>query len=72
MTKSLYNLYLFCRYELLQIMKILTNDILILADNNFTIIEKEGIKLVKIMTKDKKYLILTQPLKLNSAQIKFD
>ena len=49
-----------------------TDDILILADNNFTSIKKVAIKLAKIMTKDKKYLILTYPLKFNFAKIKLD
>ena len=72
MTESIYHLSLFFRYEQLQIMRIQANDILILANNNFIITEKEGIKLVKIMTKDKKYLTPAQSLKLNSTQIKLD
>lgn len=48
------------------------NDILILADNNFTSIKKTAIQIAKIITKNKKYFILAQPLKFNRAQIKLD
>ena len=47
-----------------------TNNILILADNNFASTKKEIFKLAKIITKNRKYLILVYSLKLNSTQIK--
>lgn len=52
--KSIYNPYFFYRSDLLEIMKIKTNNILI-ADNIFVSNKKEVIKIIKIMTKDYKY-----------------
>lgn len=49
------------------IVGIQTDDILILVDNNFTSIKEEAIKLVKIMTKNRKYLTSTHPLKFNDT-----
>lgn len=49
-----------------------TNDILILADQNFTSTEKKRLKLATIMTKDIKYFICVYFLKFNGAQIKLD
>ena len=53
-------------------MRIQTNDILILADNNFASTKEEAIKLAKIMTKDREYLTPAHSLKFNGAQIKLD
>ena len=72
MTKSIYNPCLFIRSKLLGIMEMQTNDTLILVDNNFASIKEEAIKSIKIMTKDRKYLILIYSLKFNGAQIKLD
>ena len=72
MTESTYNSYLLFETEPLGIMKMQTNDILILADNNFASTTKETIKLAKIMTKNKEYITLVHPLKFNGTQIKLD
>lgn len=49
-----------------------TNDILILAKNNFTSKKKAVIKSAKIIIKDPKYLTFLQSLKFNGAQIKLN
>ena len=49
-----------------------TNDTLILANIDFTSKKEAEIKAAKIMTKDQKYLTLTQLLKFNGIQIKLD
>lgn len=49
-----------------------TNDILILADNNFASTEEKAIKSTKIMTKDRKHFTSTHSLKFNSAKIKLN
>ena len=72
MIKSTYNPCLLFRFELLRIMGMQTNDILILADNNFADIKKVIIKSAKIMTKNRKCLSFAHPLKFNSTQIKLD
>lgn len=45
-----------------------TDDTLILANNNFTNIEKDAIKLAKIKIKDKEYLIFAYSLKFNALK----
>lgn len=72
MIKSIYNRYLFYNSSSFGIVKIQTDDILILANNNFASTEKDTIRSVKIITKDKEYLTLTHPLKFNDTQIKLD
>lgn len=47
-----------------------SDNILILADNDFANIEENTIKSAKIMTKDKKHFTSIQPLKFNGLQIK--
>lgn len=49
-----------------------TDDILILADNNFASIKEDVINLAKIMTKDREYLISSHLLKFFSIQIKLN
>ena len=49
-----------------------TNNILILANNNFASTKKDAIRSAKIITKDKKHLTPTHSLKFNRAQIKLD
>ena len=49
-----------------------TNDILILANNNFASTKKAIIQIAKVMTKNRKYLIFAQTLKFNGAQIKLN
>lgn len=44
-----------------------TGNILILANNNFASIKEATIQIVKIMTKNRKYLIFIQHLKFNGA-----
>ena len=72
MTESKYDPCLLFRSELLRIVKLQTNDILILANNNFTSIKEEEMKLAKIIIKNRKYLTFAHPLKFNSIQIKLD
>ena len=72
MEESTYNPCLFYRSSLFGIMEIKTNDILILADNNFANKEEAQIKAIKIMTKNQEHFTPTQPLKFNRAQIKLD
>lgn len=63
MKESIYNLYLLYKSGPFGIMEMQTDDILILADNNFTRKEEVEIKVVKIITKDQEYLTPIQPLK---------
>lgn len=68
----IYNLCLFYKFDLLEIVKMQTNNILILANNNFTNNKENIIKEVKIIIKDYKYLSSAQPIKFNRVQIKLD
>lgn len=54
--ESTYDSYLLYRSGTLEIVRMQTNNILILTDNNFANKEKEAIKDAKIMTKDCEYL----------------
>ena len=72
MTESTYDSCLLFRSEPLGIVKMQTDDTLILADNNFASTKEKTIKSAKIMTKDREYLTLVYPLKFNSTQIKLD
>ena len=54
------------------IVRMQTDDILILTDNDFASTEKDVIRLAKIMTKDREHLTPAHPLKFNGAQIKLD
>ena len=67
MTESAYDSCLFYKSGQLEMMRMQTNDTLILADNNFISNEEEAIKIAKIMTKDREYLTLAQPIKFNGA-----
>lgn len=55
--KSIYNLYFIWNFDLLKMIKIQTNDKLILIDNIFASNKKETIKIAKIMIKNCKYFI---------------
>lgn len=57
---------------LLTIVRMHTNDTLMLANNNFARYKKVAIKFAKIMTKDREYLTSLQPLKFHRSQIMFD
>lgn len=70
--ESIYDPCFFYRSSLLETMEIETNDKLILADNNFAYNREKTIKVIKIMTKDCKYLIFAQLIKFNGAQIKLE
>ena len=72
MTESTYNPSFLFRSKSLGIVRIQTDDTLILADNNFAIIKEETIKSAKIMTKYREYLTLAHSPKFNGAQIKLD
>lgn len=67
MIESIYNLYHLFRSKPLEIMGIQTDDILILADNNFASTKEKVIKSAKVMTKDREYLIPIYLLKFNRA-----
>lgn len=64
--ESIYNHCLFFKSEPFKIVVMQTVDTLILADNNFASTEKETIKSVIIIIKNKKYLTFIHPLKFNS------
>lgn len=66
MIKSIYNLCLFFKSGLWEIVKMQIKNILILVDNNFTNTKEGAIKLAKIVIKDKKYLIFIHLLKFYS------
>lgn len=72
MVESTYDLCLFYKCGLFEIMGIQTDNTLILADNNFARKKKAAIKVVKIMTKDWRHFTFIQPLKFNEVQIKLD
>lgn len=72
MTKSIYDLYLFYKFDLLGILRIQTNKISIPANTNFTNNKIETIKITKLIIKDCKYLTFIQPIKFHRAQIKID
>lgn len=62
--KFIYNFYFFYKSDLLEIVKIETNNILI-ANNIFTNNIKIIIKVIKIIIKDYKYFIFIQLIKFN-------
>lgn len=68
-TKSIYNLYVFYKSDLLKIIKIEINNTLILINNNFVNNKKIIIKVVKIMIKNCKSLIFIWPIKFNKMYI---
>ena len=72
MKESTYDPCLFYSSGLFGIVGMQTDDILILADDDFASIEEDAIKSAKIMTKDRKYLTSAYSLKFNGAQIKLD
>lgn len=49
-----------------------TNNIIFLANNIFDNTKKIEIRLTKIITKDRKYLMFTYLFKFNGAKIKLD
>ena len=53
-------------------MRMQTDDILILPDNEFVGKEKVIIQTAKIMTKDREFLTFSHPLKFNGVQINLD
>lgn len=61
-----YNSYLFFRSKPLGIIGMQTNDILILANNNFANTKKEVIKSIKIIIKNKKHFTFIYSLKFNN------
>lgn len=58
--------------KLWKILEIETNNILVLADNNYSNIEKDVFKSAKIMPKDKTCYISIHLIKLCTSQIKYD
>ena len=72
MRESIHDLCLLYSSGPFGIVEIQTDDILILADNNFAGKEETVIQSAKIMTKEREYLTHAHPLKFNGAQIKLD
>lgn len=72
MIKSTYNPCLFYNFISLGIMKMQVNNIFILIDNNFASVQKNAIRLIKIMIKNKKHLIFIYFLKFIGIQIKLN
>lgn len=68
--KPTYKLCLQYSSGLFDIIKIQTNNILILANNNFANKEKVAIKFTKTIIKNQEYVSFLLPLKFNGAQIK--
>ena len=67
MTESTYDLCFFYRSGPSDIIQMQTNDKFILADNAFASNEEKAIKVAKLITKDCRYLIPTQPIRFNRA-----
>lgn len=55
--ESMYNFYLFYKSGPLAIVEMQTDNTLILIDNNLASNKEEAIKVLKLMIKDRKYLI---------------
>ena len=72
MIESIYNSCLFYSSSLFSIVRMQTNDILILADNDFASTKEDAIRSAKIMTKDIEHILPAHSLKFNGAQIKLD
>lgn len=72
MKESIYDPYFFYSFGSFGIIKMQTDDILILANDDFVYKEEKAVKKAKIMTKNWKYLTSIQSLKFNRAQIKLD
>ena len=67
MIESIYNPCLFYSFSLFGIVEIQTDNILILADNDFASIKKNAIRLIKIMIKNKEYFTPIYFPKFNSV-----
>lgn len=72
MTQSIYKPCLFYRSGVIGIVRMQTNDILILANNDFDSNKEEAVKAVKLMIKDYKYPTFIQFIKFNKTQIKLN
>ena len=70
--KSIYNPYLFYSSNLFGIMRMQTDDTLILAVNDFASTKQDTIRSAKIMTKNREHLTSAYFLKFNGIQIKLD
>ena len=67
MKESTYDPCLLYSFGPFGVVEIQTDDILILADNNFARKDETVIQSTKIMTKERKYLTYAHPLKFNST-----
>lgn len=67
MRESIYKSYFFYSFGLFGIVEIQTDDTSILINNHFANIKENVIKLVKIMIKNRKYLIFAYFLKFNNT-----
>ena len=72
MKESIYDPCFLYSSDLFGIVKMQTNDILILIDNNFAKKKEAAIQTTKIMTKDQEHFTSSYPLKFNRAQIKLN
>lgn len=72
MIKSTYNPCLLYISSSFGIVRMQIDNILILADNDFTSTKEDTIKSAKTMTKDREHLTPTYFLKFNNAQIKLN
>ena len=64
--KSIYNLYLFYKYDLFGIIYLQTNDILILTNNILATIEKKAIEMAKFIAKKQACFLFKILIKFNS------
>lgn len=67
MRKSIYDPYFLYSSGLFGIMGMQTNDIFILAHNDFSSIEEDTIKSAMIMIKEREHLTFAHSLKFNDA-----
>lgn len=70
--ESIYDPWLLYKFGPFGIVEMQTDDILILANNNFASKKEVAIKVAKIIKKDWEHLTSIQPLKFNRTQIKLD
>ena len=68
----IYDLYLFYSSSSFDIMGMQTDNILILANNNFASTKKDKITFAKIITKNREHFTSAHLLKFNGAQIKLN
>ena len=70
MIESIYNPHFLYNFSLFSIVRMQTDNTLILINNHFASTKKDAIRSVKIMIKNREHFTPTYFLKFNSAQIK--